>query len=74
MNSQSLKAARIRINPKNRKETSVEMGIIGVLVQNVVGGASSNQFFVTPKIEYTGTFGAFMVLFCALLANFTSVY
>ena len=49
------------------------MGMTGVLVQNAFGGASSNPFFVTPKIEYMGTFGAFMVLFSAILANFASV-
>ena len=49
------------------------MGMTGVLVQNAFGGASSNPFFVTPKIEYMGTFGAFMVLFSATLANFASI-
>ena len=34
---------------ENREETSVEMGIMGVLVQNVVGGASSNKFFCDTK-------------------------
>ncbi len=49
------------------------MGMTGVLVQNVIGRASSNPFFVTPKIEYTEAFGAFMVLYSAILANFESV-
>ena len=60
MISQSLKAALNSEKSEKREETSVEMGIISVLVQNDVGGASSNQFFVTPKLENRGTFGAFM--------------
>ena len=37
-------------------------------------GPHQINFFVTPKIEHTGTFGAFMVRFSALLASFASVY
>ena len=59
----SAKLLSLSKKSENREETSVEMGIMGVLVQNVVGGASSNQFFVTPKIEYRENFDGFMVLF-----------